>query len=175
MSVSELRIPETLYAVVKEDLARPHAYAGERVGFLVGRTVKTQTSAVLVLLHDYWAVADEHYIEDELVGARIGSDAISAAMKRCANGRLALDGIFHVHLHEHFGPTGMSRTDQKGIPPMIHGFAAMNRDAVHGIIILSKDHGRAWLWRDKSMSGTAADKLVVVGSPISALEEGRAW
>jgi hypothetical protein len=57
-----------------------------------------------------------HAHEDHIVGARIGSEALTWAMQAVYHGRPAREGIFHIHLHAHRGETGMSETDQREIP-----------------------------------------------------------
>lgn len=39
----------------------------------------------------------------------------------------------------------MSKTDRDEIPPMMPGFQSVGRDAAHGIIVLSLDHGSGWV------------------------------
>lgn len=167
----ELRLSRPLYNSAIADLRRPHPFAWERVGFLFGRPASAGAEVELVLLHRYHSIPDEHYLHDESVGARIGQDAIGQAMQDIYHGKSHRDGVFHVHLHDKNGEPNMSRTDRLGLPPMIPGFRSVNKEATHGIIILSSDHGVAWVWRPTQNGGARATRIVVAGAPLSIFEE----
>ena len=137
----EIRTTRSLHNEILLDLARPHPFAAERVGFVFGRVGSLANEGKLVLLNRYHSIPDNQYVEDEAVGARIGSDAITWAMQAVYYGRPAQEGIFHIHVHAHKGKTGMSPVDSSEIPKLIPGFQSVGREAVHGIIILSLDHG----------------------------------
>lgn len=51
-----------------EDLARPHDFAFERVGFLSCRPART-SSGLLLLAESFHSLADEDYLPDETVGS----------------------------------------------------------------------------------------------------------
>ena len=73
-------------------------------------------------------------------------EAMTSAIQAVYHGRPNREGIFHIHLHRHAGETGMSPTDAREIPKLIPGFQSAGREAGHGIIILSRDHGTGWVW-----------------------------
>ena len=62
------------------------------------------------------------------------------------HGRPAREGIFHIHVHPHRGETGMSGRQRAKLPKMMPGFQSVGREAAHGMIILSLDHGSGWVW-----------------------------
>lgn len=132
-----------LHDEIRRDLTRPHAFAAERVGFVFGK-IGTGESGKLVLLTRYHSIPDGDYIDDPTVGARLGSSAMTWAMEEVYRGRPEREGIFHIHLHNIPGETGMSRTDARDLPRMIPGFRSVGREAPHGIVILSQNHGTAW-------------------------------
>ncbi len=170
----DIRFSGQLYSQVLTDLNRPHPFAAERVGFLIGRFGATGDHPTAVLLTQYRPIPDDHYIDDPKVGARIGPKALTAAMQAAHAGRKSAEGIFHVHLHDHRGETRMSMTDQREIPSLLPGFRAVNPSAPHGIIILSLDHGSAWVWSPIGTGLVQADSISVIGAPIKVFRKGRA-
>jgi len=172
---TEIRIPRGLYEAVLADLRRPHDFAFERVGFLKGRLCSPQRDQRLILLHDYRPVSDEHYRPDDTVGANIGEAAMSTAMKAAFDGRATCDGVFHVHLHDEDGFTGMSRVDARELPKLPPGFASIGKTAVHGVVILSKNHGSAWEYSTDEKRLVEVPRIVVVGAPLAIFDKRRLW
>lgn len=162
----------SVYDQIHRDLARPHPFAAERVGFVFGRTGSLANTGKLVLLTRYHSIPDEQYMADATVGARIGSDALTWAMQAVYHGRPLREGIFHVHLHPHAGRTSMSRTDRREIPRLVPGFQSVGREAAHGIIILSGDHGAGWVWPPGGKEPVAAQSISVIGKPLRVFEVG---
>lgn len=167
-----VKIPGTLYGEILDDLRRQHPFAAERVGFATARLGTLRDGGRLVLLTRYQSIPDEHYINDPTVGARIGSEAITNAMQQAYFGRQAREGLFHVHLHGHHGKTGMSFTDKTEIPPMIEGFQSVGRQAPHGIIILSLDHGSVWVWLPGNGKAVESASVAVIGAPVRVFQDG---
>lgn len=168
----QIRMTGALYDRIHQDLARPHPFAAERVGFAFGRMGTLADEGRLVLLTRYHSLPDDQYIEDETVGARIGSDALTWAMQAVYHGRPNREGIFHVHVHPRAGRTGMSRTDAREIPKLMPGFQSVGQMAAHGIIILSRDHGAGWVWLPGRKEGVAAHAISVIGKPLGVFEMG---
>ena len=93
------------------------------------------------------------------------------AMQAVYHGRPTREGIFHIHLHGCVGETGMSRTDAREVPPMIPGFQSVGRDAPHGIMILSLDHGSAWVCLPGSEATLVpCSSMSVIGSPVRVFD-----
>jgi hypothetical protein len=107
----ELRLTGRLYRDMISDLERPHQFAAERVGFVLGRAGSLANGGKVVLLTKYHPIPDDEYIRDFGVGARIGSEAITWAMQTAYFGRKNCEGVFHVHLHSHGGAPRMSFID----------------------------------------------------------------
>ena len=158
-----LRLPDDLLALVRTDLDRPHAFAAERVGVFTTTLDMESQDEPLVLGLGYEPVDDGHYVPDETVGARIGTPAIRAAMQRSLDTGL---GLFHVHAHSGRGVPGMSRTDARGIPPLVRSFRAVQPHQAHGAVILSDDEIAAWVWLPGRSEPVAADLAVAVGRPL---------
>jgi hypothetical protein len=168
-----VKLTGALHAEIIRDLSRRHPFAAERVGFVTARIGTAAEGNRLILLTRYHSIPDDEYVKDSTVGARIGSRAITWAMQAAYHGRPSHEGIFHIHLHGHRGETGMSGTDQKEIPTMIPGFQSVGGDAAHGIIILSLDHGSAWVWLPGSEKPVQAASMAVIGAPLGVFVSGR--
>lgn len=168
----KIKLTGALHSEILRDLERPHPFAAERIGFVSGR-MGTLLDGKLILLTGYRVIPDCEYIDDPKVGARIGSEAITWAMQAAYHGRPKREGVFHIHLHGHRGQTGMSGTDRREVPPMIPGFQSVGREAAHGIIILSLDHGSAWVWLPGQPESMAAASMAVIGSPVRIFDNGR--
>ena len=166
----ELRLTRQLYKQVIGDLDRSHPFAAERVGFLYGRPAVLTDGSVVEMLYRYESIPNEHYVKDPHVGARIGSAAINGAMQTVFKGQARSEGAFHVHLHGNLGPPGMSTTDRLELPPLIPGFQSVGTAAPHGIVILSRNHGTAWVWLPGETEPQVADRITVVGAPIDIFE-----
>ena len=171
---AHIKMTGELHNAILQDLTRRHPFAAERVGFVFGRLGSLADGGRLVLLTRYHSIPDDQYVEDKTVGARIGSDALTWAMQAVYRGRPTQEGIFHIHLHGHRGETGMSATDRREIPTLIPGFQSVGRDAGHGIIILSLDHGSGWVWMRGSTQPAPAECISVIGAPIRVFERRRA-
>lgn len=88
------RARSDLLSAVRGDLHRLHAFAAERVGWLVCRAGRLADGGLVILASGYDAVADEDYVNDPSVGARIGPAAIRKALQRAYNGVLRISVSF---------------------------------------------------------------------------------
>jgi hypothetical protein len=166
---TEIKLTGELYAEIIHDLTRPHPFAAERVGFAFGRM---GSLGQLVLLSRYQSIPDDQYVDDPTVGARIGSEALTWAMQAVYQSRPTREGIFQTHLHGHKGETRMSMVDSHEIPKLLPGFQSVGRDAAHGIIILSLDHGSGWVWHPGNREPYHVDSINIIGVPIRVFELG---
>jgi hypothetical protein len=149
-----------------EDLRRPHEFAHERVGFLCCRAAEID-HGIMVLAESYAPVADENYVEDHTVGARINGVAIRAALQASLTSGA---GLFHVHLHEHEGLPGQSRTDDSESKKLIPDFFNVTASMPHGTIIFSADSACGLCWLEKFSNPRAFDRIEFVGSPFRIIE-----
>lgn len=131
-----IRIPQAVLSLARYDLARPHPFAYERVGFFRCRPTGRPD---LVVVTGYDAVADEDYVRDSTAGACIGSTAIQSAMQRILKHKV---GQIHIHQHEHRGLPSPSRTDSENQPRLVTSFRNLDPQVPHGFMILSETH--AW-------------------------------
>lgn len=167
----DIKLSGELYNEIFQDLNRPHPFALERIGFALGRIGSCLDNDRIVYLTKYHVIPDGQYIDDPTVGARIGSDAIVWATQAAFYGRPTCEGIFHVHLHAHRGEPAMSITDAREIPKLIPGFRSVGRESVHGIMILSFDHGTAWVSLPGETNLIIARTISVIGAPISTFQQ----
>lgn len=139
------RTSDTLFANMRRDLERQHAFAFERVGFLSVKAASTDASLVL-LAQDYYPVADEDYIDDPSVGAMMGQEAIRKALNIAL---LNSVGVFHVHLHElpGNGRHWFSAVDLREQLKFVPDFFKVCSKMPHGALVLSPRSaaGRVWL------------------------------
>lgn len=129
------KIHQALMRTIQEDLALSHERAHERVGFVACRAAQIE-DGVMVLAESYYPVDDENYLEDTSVGALINGSAIRAALQISLNKNV---GMFHVHMHEHFGNPRLSRVDLEDSRKLIPDFFNVTPFMPHGTVILSKD------------------------------------
>jgi len=166
----EIRLNRGLYEAMLTSLRRPHSFAYERVGFAVARRVEASTGSSLIIVSEFIPVADEHYIDDPNVGARIGTEALTIASRRIYHGRSRAEGIFHVHEHGHTGEPILSRTDARELPSLIPGFKSVGPTGPHGLIIWSLDNASAWVWLPAEGKPLQVDKISIIGAPISIVQ-----
>lgn len=162
----QLRLTAKVLDAVLDDLRRPHPFALERVGFLFTKLGNRGTSNPLTFPVDYWPVPDADYVDDDRAGALIGATAIRAVMQKLLDHRTAALGAIHVHFHDHAGPTDLSWTDARELPPLVESFRSVGPLGAHGILILSRDHGLARIWLPGEEQPVDAQRITVVGTPL---------
>jgi hypothetical protein len=164
------RFLKQLYVRVREDLARGHEFAYERIGFLSAKLGNQSGDEPLVLFTNYYAVPDNQYIDDPHSGARINSTAIREAMQ------LVLDtgvGLFHVHTHGGHGKPGFSYMDLEETPRIVSSLQVAGPTQAHGMVLLSNDHCIAHVWMPGAIKPIAADRVSVVGYPLEIFDSER--
>jgi len=161
--MNTLRINNTLFSEIVDDLRRPHEYAHERVGFMFCRQSALRSGSLL-LAYRYTPIRDDQYLEDRTVGARFDGSCIRDAMQ------IALTegcSVFHVHLHEHRGQPRFSGIDTRAMQEIMPCFVNLRPDRLHGALVLSLDSAFARVWgTDLSPTGQTPDRLSLVGSRI---------
>src|SRR5712692_7407108 len=137
------KITGSLLQRVRNDLARSHDFAAERVGFVSCRVGTLESRGLIILAHDYHPVADSDYVDDKTVAAMMGSGAIRKALQFAYNNEV---GMFHVHMHDHDGPPLPSRTDLNETARFVPDFWNVKPQMPHGALILSRNSvsGRCW-------------------------------
>jgi len=154
-----IRLRRAFFSTLVDDLARPHAFAFERVGWVFARQATTHRGPLL-LPDWYEPVNDEDYVRDDKVGARFGTAAIRAALQRA---RATNRSCLQVHLHDHYGDTQFSWTDCKTIDELATSFRALVA-LPHGGLVLSRDSATARIWLPDHDSPSSA-RVTIVGFP----------
>lgn len=163
---AHLRITREVLANVRTDLARPHVFAHERVGFIACKFGAIQNDAIVILAHSYYPVADEDYIPDPRYGALIGSDAFRKVFQLAYSKNI---GLFHTHLHPHQGVPRPSRIDLRETAKFVPDFFNVRPGLPHGALILSRDSLSGRVWTSAQMPPKPITHITIVGAPIETL------
>lgn len=133
----------SLLRSVERDLARPHPFAAERVGFLTASAGRTP-DGVILLATGYISVPDDGYEDSYDAAAVINETTIRNALQTVYTERV---GIVHIHLHEHRGRPAFSLTDETETGRFMPPFANVRPEQPHAAVIRSRDHfvGRCWM------------------------------
>lgn len=158
-----IRITTQMLSEIRQDLARVHPHAAERVGFVFARMGNRDGPELQVLASSYSPIPDEDYLVDDLVGAKIGSRAIRRAMQTALSEHV---GVFHVHMHEHKGRPRFSSVDLDSYPSLVNGFQNVAPSVAHGAMLLSYDSCECITWLPGNKRPTAGGRIVAVGRPM---------
>ena len=160
------KITERLLSEVKLQLVRPHAFASERVCFLLCRAGLIENGGLVILSHSLHDIADEDYIDDPSVGAMMGPDAIRKALQAAYQQQASM---FHVHLHLHEGRPRFSGIDGRETAKFVPDFWNVQPELPHGAIVFSDDsaYGRCWIPGRKVPAEIS--QFGVVGVPMRKL------
>lgn len=158
---ASVRIPRRLFVEMEGDLDRPHEFANERLGFVLARWALA-ASELVVIPFAYISIADENYIDDARVGAKINSTAIRAALQATLNSGAA---CLHVHAHHPAMPFfgDLDLAEQEKLMP---SFLATVPNAPHGALLLYGTGALARLWPGNGGPPIYADRVSVVGFPM---------
>ncbi|MDR3410738.1 MAG: hypothetical protein P4L87_07315 [Formivibrio sp.] len=161
---SWFKITRQLLQAIRHDLARPHAFAHERVGF-ISASLSLAGNDLLVLARTYRPVADDEYLPDPSVGAMMGPEAIRKALQWALSDGVA---IFHVHTHGGYGRPGFSGIDLTEQAKLVTTFFQITRKCPHGVLVLSDNSAYGNIWLDGKRPGEPITRFVEVGSPLHA-------
>jgi hypothetical protein len=166
MSIT-VRIRQDLIDKILVDLRRPHAFAHERVGFMYCKQ-SALAAGPLLLAYAYEPIRDDQYLEDDSVGARFDSSSIRQAMQFALQHEVA---VFHVHLHDHVGRPGFSRTDTREMQALMPCFVNVQPNRVHGALVLSANSAVAQVWSTDTSHGVMVQKITFVGPAITFITD----
>jgi hypothetical protein len=164
------RISRDLLRIVQRDLARPHLFASERVGFLACRPGALGHDEVLILAESFHSIADDDYVESKLVGAMMGSAAIRKALQIAYSDRMSM---FHIHMHEHFGRPSFSSVDLRESAVFVPDFWHVCPSHPHGALVLSKDSAAGLCWYPGARHPLPIGEIVIVGAPMEVISNAR--
>lgn len=157
-----VRLTRQAFDGIALDLSRPHPFALERVGFVFSKLSFAGPEVAVVFPVAYVPVSDEHYIEDDSVGVRIGTEAIRFAHQHALTTRL---GCLHVHMHPGAARPWFSRVDLETLAGLSPSLRRMAPGAAHGGLVLAHDRASGLLWLPSASEPVEAD-VTVVGYPM---------
>ncbi|MFN0157051.1 MAG: hypothetical protein ACKVRP_03140 [Bacteroidota bacterium] len=137
------KITNKLLSSVRADLVRSHEFAAERVGFLSCRFGALSNDGLVILACAYHPIEDADYVENQGYGALMGSEAIRKALYYTYRHSV---GMFHIHIHGHYGGPRFSRIDENEARKFVPHFFHARNTAPHGAIILSLDSACGFCW-----------------------------
>lgn len=161
-----LRLPRALFDRMHADLARPHPFAFERIGFVTVRGSHAANGVEVLIAAEYFSILDDEYVESRGAGARIGGDAIRRMLTEALSRKC---GVLHVHAHRHSGVPAFSATDRREQPRLIESLRAIEPTSSHGMLVLSDDEANAWIWEPGSPSHAVPTRISIVGYPLTIL------
>lgn len=164
-----LKISAELLGQVRSDLVRPHAFAHERVGFLLAGAAAI-SGGLMLTVRGYQAVADADYEFAPGIGARIGSNAMRKAAQAAYRPRST---ILHVHTHGGRGVPRFSGVDLESANEFVPAFFHSAPRMPHGLLVLSDTDAFGLLWVAPDQPPIDISKMVSVGIPLINCWSGR--
>jgi hypothetical protein len=158
----QLRITRHLLHTVRLNLARPHPFAYERVGFLAAG-LSSRANDLWVLVRSYRAVADGDYLHDHSVGAMMGPEAIRKALQWAMSENVA---VFHVHAHSGRGHPRFSGLDLREQAKFVPNFFHVAPQCPHGALVLSDVFAYGHIWLSEDRPYDVITRFSEVGVPL---------
>ena len=159
---TQFKVTRALLATIRRDLARPHPFAYERVGF-VSAGLTTAGDNLLILARNYRPLLDHEYLSNTTVGAMMGPEAIRDTLQWALETGSAM---FHVHTHGGCGVPSFSTIDIRENARFVLDFFKVSSHAVHGAIVLSNDAARGQVWCNRNEPYEFIQDFVEIGVPI---------
>ncbi len=166
----QLKLTRTLYSATMADLLTPHAFAAERIGFILTRRGTLSGQDLILAATRYIRIADHNYVDDPAVGARIGSAAIRDVMQQAMDSQ---EGVLHVHVHEHHGAPAFSGTDLRELGKLIPSFQHVVPNSFHGALVFSEDDAHVRLLVPAGLWISRGITISIVGWPLTYYEQRR--
>lgn len=161
-----LKIPAPLLQTVRTDLARRHAFAYERVGFMTAGACWQTDGTLLLVAAGYASVEDEHYEQNTRVGAAIGASAFRSALQTAyASGK----ALLHVHSHGRQGLPSFSRVDLTSGSQFVPSFFSTIPKMPHGMLVLSDTHATGLVWHRADERPVYFSRIVEVGASLKTI------
>lgn len=167
-----IRMSKQLETEVRADLARRHAFAVERIGFLFSKTLQLADDELLILMARYFPVHDDEYIEDDEVGAKIGSTAIRRGMQEAMDSG---EGAFHVHAHDFSSKPEFSAVDRRSAALLMPSFQTVSPHAAHGAFLFGSEGCVADVWLPNQKKAQRAARVSIAGHPLRIYGGKNGW
>lgn len=148
---------------IRQDLARSHPFAAERVGFVSCRVGARPSGGMVILAQEYHPVADDDYLPDPTVGAKMGPSAIRKALQFAFGNECSM---FHVHMHEHRGIPRFSSIDLREAGKFMPDFWNVQPRMPHGALVLSFDSATGICLTPGRHGMEPISRITLVGSPL---------
>lgn len=158
-----LKISADLLAGVRADLARPHAHAFERVGFITAGACWQTDGTLLLIAARYAVVNDDHYEKNSKVGAQIGAGAFREVLQQAYS---ASHSVLHVHTHGRSGLPAFGHTDLISGSQFVPSFFSTVPAMPHGMLVLSDTHATGLVWRQANRRPDYLSRIVEVGASL---------
>jgi hypothetical protein len=162
------KITEPLLRKVHSDLARPHPFAAERVGFLACQVALIKPRALVILAREFWAVDDHDYLDDPSAGATISAAAFRRPLQETFSKPAS---VFHIHVHNHLGRPWFSGIDLREAGNFVPDFWHVRPEFPHGALVLSRDSVAGLCWVPRQNKPVAIPNFMVVGYPTRAIRD----
>jgi len=159
-----IKILATTLCAIRADLARPHEFAHERVGFLTAGVATSADSRLMLLGREYSPVDEDDYIPDPTVGVKIGSGAMRKALQSAYRPPAAL---LHIHTHGGSGRPDFSGVDRRSATEFIPSFFNPIPRMPHGILVLSDDSAKGLIWLTADRAPIPITDIISVGAPYA--------
>jgi hypothetical protein len=162
--IGHFKITRDLLKEIRADLARPHPFAHERVGF-ISTGLSASGDDLYILARSYRPVLDHDYLRDPTVGAMMGPDAIRKALQWALTDGVA---IFHVHTHGGRGHPGFSGIDLREHKKYVPNFFQVAPQCAHGALVLSNEAAHGHIWLSEEMPHQIIGQFTEVGNPLKS-------
>lgn len=138
-----IKISQQLFNKVVNDLNRRHEFAYERVGYLIG-TLEDET----LTLDDWLSFDDDLYVDNNEVGARIGSNGMSLLMRTVFKTK---KHFFHTHIHDFQDTPSASFVDERSWKEVNSALFDFSGKGPHGGIVIGKKRTLVKYWKENSV------------------------
>lgn len=137
----KIKFRDGLLNEVTNDLSRPHPFAFERVGYLLG-----ENRNGILILNEWISFDDSHYEENEDVGARVGADGMTLLIKKAFSEKKL---FFHTHLHDFQDIPSFSGVDMRSLMEVTPSLFDFSGTGPHGALLIGRKSSRIIWWDEK--------------------------
>ena len=159
---THFKITSALLAAIRGDLARPHTFAAERMGFIAAG-LSSSGDDLLVLARSYRPLLDMDYQYNPTVGAMMSPEALRKALQWAMKDGVAL---FNVHTHGGRGRPGFSGTDLSEQKRFVPNFLQVAPQCAHGALVLSDNAAHGHIWLAEEHAPKVISRFTEVGVPL---------
>ena len=164
-----VKIPQVMWKNILRDLARPHAFAFERVGFIACRSAMTGDETMTLYGVHYEPVAEDEYLDDDSAVAVMGPAAIRRALRLALNEGNEDVSVLHVHHHFGRGVPRFSVTDARETKIFVPDFFHAAPLVPHGAIVFSNERAYGEIWLQEHSEPQQISEIISVGVPTNLL------